>query len=164
MAAGLHASRRFGYGRKAPNRRIDGCFECPRVLPLAIHDGTGISAMRTGLNRRRKCRRPICSGQCIQKEEPIGHHKQRRALNIVGLNAMRTICVRNLQYLDTDSLAPCHAREALIRDQLGFLLCLSKERSSPSEEERIVRLGAREALIWLNEDALDHGSFWVWTL
>jgi hypothetical protein len=66
-----------------------------------------------------------------------------------------------LPCLDTESLAPCHAKEALFRDENGFLLYLSKDGLTSSKEERIIRLEAREVLIWLNEDALDQGSFWA---
>jgi hypothetical protein len=69
---------------------------------------------------------------------------------------MEMICSRKIPFLDTHSLASYEAREALFRDQQGFLLYLSA-----SDEERIIRLKAREALIWLNESSLDQGSFWV---
>jgi hypothetical protein len=74
---------------------------------------------------------------------------------------MQMICLRNFRYLDANALAGCKALEALFRDQHGFLLYLSKDDPFVSKEERIVRLGTREALIWLNEDALDQGSFWA---
>jgi len=74
---------------------------------------------------------------------------------------MQMICLRNLPYLDTESLGPCQAQEALLRDDHGFLLYLSKDGSLASKEERVVRLETREALIWLNEDALHQGSFWA---
>jgi hypothetical protein len=67
--------------------------------------------------------------------------------------------LRNIPILDTDSLTPSEAREALFRDWHGFVLYLSNYGQSASNEERIIRLGAREALIWLNESELDRGSF-----
>ncbi len=73
---------------------------------------------------------------------------------------MRMICWRNFPFLDTDSLAPGEAREALCRDRLGFLLYLSKDSKWASNDDRVIRLGAREALIWLNEGELDQGTFW----
>jgi hypothetical protein len=73
---------------------------------------------------------------------------------------MQMVCLRNIAFLDTDSLAPSEAREVLFRDRHGFLLYLSNDGRSASDEERIIRLGAREALIWLNEGELDRGSFW----
>lgn len=72
---------------------------------------------------------------------------------------MRMICLRNIPFLDTVSLAPGEAREVLCRDRLGFLLYLSKDGKRASNEDRVIRLGARE-LIWLNERELDQGSFW----
>jgi hypothetical protein len=74
---------------------------------------------------------------------------------------MQMICLRDIDYLDADELAPRKAKEALLRDENGFLLYLSKERSSASNEERIFRLGMREALIWLNESGINQGSFWA---
>ena len=74
---------------------------------------------------------------------------------------MQMIFLRNLPCLDSESLVPCQAQEALFRDQHGFLLYLSKDSSSAQKGERLVRLGTREALIWLNEDALEQGSFWT---
>jgi hypothetical protein len=74
---------------------------------------------------------------------------------------MQMICLRSIPCLETDSLADCEAQEALFRDNHGFLLYLSRDRSSASNEERIIRLGVREALIWLNEGALEQGSFWA---
>jgi hypothetical protein len=62
---------------------------------------------------------------------------------------MQMICLRSLPCLDTETIAPCRAKEALFRDENGFLLYLSKEGSSSSKEERIIRLQAREVLIWL---------------
>jgi len=74
---------------------------------------------------------------------------------------MQMICLRNIPFIDTDSLAVAEGREALFRDDQGFVLYLSTDVSTPSGEERIVRLGAREALIWLNEAPQEQGSFWI---
>jgi hypothetical protein len=74
---------------------------------------------------------------------------------------MQMICLRNVPFVDTDSLAAAEGREALFRDDHGFVLYLSTDLSIPSGEERIVRLGAREALIWLNEAPQEQGSFWI---
>ena len=73
---------------------------------------------------------------------------------------MQMICLRSISCLETGSLANSEAREALFRDHHGFLLYLS-DRSSASKEERIIRLGVREALIWLNEGVFEQGSFWA---
>jgi hypothetical protein len=74
---------------------------------------------------------------------------------------MKMICLRNIQFIDAESLSACEAREALFRDQTGFLLYLSKDIPFGTSEERVARLEAREALIWLNETEQDRGSFWV---
>jgi hypothetical protein len=74
---------------------------------------------------------------------------------------MQMLCLRSIPSIDADTLADCEAKEALFRDRNGFLLYLSKARPSAGFEERVVRLGTREALLWLNEDLEDQGSFWV---
>ena len=74
---------------------------------------------------------------------------------------MQMVCLRNVPFIDTESLAAAEGREALFRDDHGFVLYFSTDVSTPSGEERIVRLGAREALIWLNEAPQEQGSFWI---
>jgi hypothetical protein len=74
---------------------------------------------------------------------------------------MQMISSRTVPFLDTQSLAPSEAREVLIRDDTGrFLLYLNDGEPSPTTEERVIMLGPREALIWLNEPPQDQGSFW----
>jgi hypothetical protein len=73
---------------------------------------------------------------------------------------MQMLFLRNIALLDTETLAPGEAREALFRDRRGYLLYLSTCIPSLFNEERIIRLGAREALIWLNEGEWNQGSFW----
>ena len=50
------------------------------------------------------------------------------------------------------------AREALFRDEhCGFILYLSDDLAAPNSNERIIRLDAREALVWLSQ-ARDEGE------
>lgn len=77
----------------------------------------------------------------------------------IGLNNLQMICSRSIPYIDADTLTIGEAKEALFRDQHGFLLYLSKN-SAPSDE-RVIRLAVREALLWLSEEAHDKGSFWA---
>ena len=74
---------------------------------------------------------------------------------------MQMICLRDLSFLDAESLTPREGREALFRDEHGFVLYLSNDCSFAPNEERVIRFSAREALIWVNESALDQGSFWA---
>ena len=78
----------------------------------------------------------------------------------VDHTSIKMICSRTVPFFDADTLAVREAREALFRDRQGFVLYLSKEVSSAPKEERILRVGVREALLWLNEDPQDQGSFW----
>jgi hypothetical protein len=73
---------------------------------------------------------------------------------------MQMISSRTIPFIDAQSLAPGQAREALFRDENGFILYLSDSVASSNMEERIVRLEMREALIWLNETPEDGGAFW----
>ena len=74
---------------------------------------------------------------------------------------MQMISTRAIAFLDVQSLAPGQAREALFRDpDGGFFLYLSDGEPWSATEERLILLDPREALIWLNESAQDHGSFW----
>lgn len=74
---------------------------------------------------------------------------------------MQMISSRTVPFLDTQSLAAGEAREALFRDDTGrFLLYLSDGDPSPTTDERVIILGPREALIWLNEPPQDQGSSW----
>jgi hypothetical protein len=75
--------------------------------------------------------------------------------------AMQLICSRTIASLDTQSLVPTEAREALFRVDDGFLLYLSDGAIASVCEERVVKLSLREALVWLNEAPQDAGSFWT---
>jgi hypothetical protein len=64
---------------------------------------------------------------------------------------MQMISSRAVAFLDAQSLTPGQAREALFRDgDGGFFLYLSDGEPWFATEERIIFLGPREALIWLN--------------
>lgn len=67
---------------------------------------------------------------------------------------MLLIASRTIPYLATESLAAGELREALFRDDRGDFILYFADSEPPSvAEEHIVRLGLREALIWLNEPA-----------
>lgn len=71
--------------------------------------------------------------------------------------------MRTIPFIEVDSLAFREGREALFRDDdgTGFFLYLSRDISSSQPEERVIPLEVREALLWLNEDPQDEGSFWA---
>jgi hypothetical protein len=75
---------------------------------------------------------------------------------------MQMISSRTIPFLDDQTLAPGEAREALFRDErCGFILYLS-DNLAPSElKDRIIRLDAREALIWLNQGSQGEECFAV---
>jgi hypothetical protein len=75
---------------------------------------------------------------------------------------MQMISSRAVAFLDAQSLTPGQAQEALFRDGEGsFFLYLCDGDHSPVMEERVLLLGLREALLWLNEPAQEQGSFWA---
>ena len=74
---------------------------------------------------------------------------------------LNMVCSRTIPFIDADTLALREEREALFRDPHGFLLYLSKDISSAPGDERSFRVGVREALLWLNEDTNEQGSFWA---
>ena len=75
---------------------------------------------------------------------------------------MQLISSRTIPFLDSQSLAPRKGREALFRASGDrFVLYLAAGDPSSAEEERVVFLDLREALIWLNEPFEQRGSFWT---
>jgi hypothetical protein len=74
---------------------------------------------------------------------------------------MRLVVSRLCPFIDSNSLELRNGREALFRQQEGgFILYLSDSDKIASAEERIVRLDARSALLWVNEQPENRGSFW----
>jgi hypothetical protein len=73
---------------------------------------------------------------------------------------MQLLCTRTIPALDVDSLEARDAREALFRDGDRFLLYLSDGAPAAWRRERLIFLSSRQALIWLNEDQAEAGSFW----
>jgi hypothetical protein len=69
---------------------------------------------------------------------------------------MHLIGSRIIAFLDSQSLAPRQATEALFRAEKGFVLYLSD--GAPQSKEKVLFLETREALLWLDPD--DLGSFW----
>lgn len=75
---------------------------------------------------------------------------------------MQLISARTIAFLESESLVPGEAREALFRANGDrFVLYLSDARSASLGEERAIFLDLREALLWLNEPFEQRGSFWI---
>ena len=74
---------------------------------------------------------------------------------------MQMISSRIFPFIHSQSLTLGKAREALFRDDGGgCLLYLGDGEPSRAAEERVIFLGLREAVIWLNEPSQEQGSFW----
>ena len=74
---------------------------------------------------------------------------------------MQLVASRNVRFIDSQSLEAGSAREVLFRNKSGFILYLSDDDCSSAQQERLISLELREALIWLNEGDSDQGSFWT---
>jgi hypothetical protein len=75
---------------------------------------------------------------------------------------MKLVSSRTIPFIDSRSLAPGQAREVLFRANGDrFVLYLADGNSSSAGDERVIFLGLREALIWLNEPPEQSGSFWT---
>ena len=78
------------------------------------------------------------------------------------LQNMKLVSSRTIPFVDSRSLAPSQAREALFRAKGDrFVLYLADGDPSTAGEERVIFLELREALIWLNEPPEQSGSFWT---
>jgi hypothetical protein len=78
-----------------------------------------------------------------------------------GFETVQLIASRIVPFIDCALLEERSAREALLRDRDGgFFLYLSDSDGSSVAGERLIRLGFRDALIWLNESAETSGEFW----
>ena len=64
---------------------------------------------------------------------------------------MERLHSKTIEYFDGLSLSARKAQEVLFRTPAGFVLYLSTQDERPACEERVLRLDAREALLWLNE-------------
>ena len=76
-------------------------------------------------------------------------------------DSMRLLASRIVPFTDGQSLQQRTAREALFRNGEGdYVLYLSNGAGFAGAEERLICLDARDALIWINEEAQARGSFW----
>src|SRR5580698_10410636 len=97
------------------------------------------SSRTTGARSRKAS--PIRTTRPFQTTQP---QRQR--------SEMQLLSSRTIPFIDSQSLAPGLAREALFRTHGDrFVLYLADGKPSCSGEERVVFLDLREALIWLNE-------------
>jgi hypothetical protein len=79
--------------------------------------------------------------------------------NCSGSN-MQLLCLRSIPSIDVDTLVLSEAKQALFRDPTGFVL-YQRGYTRLGSEESVVRLSTRDALLWLNCEPEDEGSFWL---
>ncbi|MFO1110430.1 MAG: hypothetical protein U1E61_14685 [Bradyrhizobium sp.] len=70
---------------------------------------------------------------------------------MIDLSTTRMICVRRVADIDAETLAHYEQQEALLRDENGFLLYRVRRTPIGPAEEKLMRVAAREALVWINE-------------
>lgn len=76
------------------------------------------------------------------------------------MSEIQLLCRRSIPALDFESLEFRTAREALFRDGDRFILYLSDGAPAPLCKEKLISLSSRQALLWLNEEQDEAGSFW----
>jgi hypothetical protein len=74
--------------------------------------------------------------------------------------AMQLLCTRTIPALHIDSLEILDAKEVLFRHGDCYFLYMSDGAPVACLRERLIKLSSRQALIWLNEDQAEAGSFW----
>ena len=79
-------------------------------------------------------------------------HSDNRALHL--------ICARAVPFIDSETLCDRTGREVLFRKEGCFILYMSDGELTSLKQERLVSLTTREALIWLNEQGEEVGTFW----
>jgi hypothetical protein len=73
--------------------------------------------------------------------------------------AIKLLVSRTYPFVDSDALVERQARDSLFRMPDGsFLLHLSNDKVT--DEDRLVRIGSRAALIWLNANPEEFGIEW----
>lgn len=70
---------------------------------------------------------------------------------MIDFSTIRLISARTVAEIDAETLALYEQKEALLRDDHGFLLYSCKSNSIAPDEGQLIRVAAREALVWLNE-------------
>jgi hypothetical protein len=147
LASRLHSQRRFRFGRQTARRWFDRRFDVKGILSDPLVDRARIPKVPTGLDQRANRGGPFC----VRQEEEI---------KAVSMTTMQLIWTRTIPALDVDSLEDREAKEALFRDGDRYFLYLSDGAPAPMRRERLISLSSRQALIWLNENQLEAGSFW----
>jgi hypothetical protein len=73
---------------------------------------------------------------------------------------MQLLASRTYPFIDSQSLEEHQARDSLFRTDSGaFVLHLSSSQT-PNDDDRLVWLSCRSALIWLNKTNEDLGTEW----
>ena len=74
---------------------------------------------------------------------------------------MQLLVSRKYPIIDADTLTESMGRDTLLRAPDGrFLLYMTNDGVPSRKQEHIVALRARDAILWLNQEPDDFGSFW----
>jgi hypothetical protein len=81
--------------------------------------------------------------------------------SILQDSKLHLLAFREYPVIDYQTMTDYLGCERLFRAANGaFLLHMSSSERMPSAEERIIRLSARDALSWLNQEPDQFGSYW----
>jgi hypothetical protein len=73
---------------------------------------------------------------------------------------MQLLASRTYPFIDSESLEEHQARDSLFRTDSGaFVLHLSSSHT-PNDDDRLLWLSGRSALIWINNSTEDFGAEW----
>ena len=74
---------------------------------------------------------------------------------------MQLIATRTYPFLDCSSLEERTARDCLFKAADGaFLLYMKSQNGLEADEDRLIRLDFRAALLWLNASENEYGNEW----
>jgi hypothetical protein len=74
--------------------------------------------------------------------------------------AMQLLLSRTYPAVDAQTLTEYLARDTLLRTDDGSFVLYMTSKGQTEGEERILFLGCRDALVWLNESPDAPGSYW----
>jgi hypothetical protein len=74
--------------------------------------------------------------------------------------AMQLLLSRSYPAVDAQTLTEYFARDTLLRTDDGSFVLYMTSKGRAEGEERILFLGCRDALVWLNESPDALGSYW----
>jgi hypothetical protein len=73
---------------------------------------------------------------------------------------MELVVSRNFLFIDSQSLVEHQARDSLFRMTDGTFLLRLSSSNKPADDDRLIWIDCRAALIWINAPPEDFGTKW----